>query len=39
MAAQAGGRECCAHIGRGGAAHYVKMVHNGIKYADMQLIA
>lgn len=33
------GRPCCAYIGPGGAGHYVKMVHNGIEYADMQLIA
>ena len=39
MAAQAFGRPCCAHIGPDGAGHYVKMVHNGIEYADMQLIA
>jgi len=39
MAAQAAGRPCCALIGPGGAGHYVKMVHNGIEYADMQLIA
>ncbi len=30
---------CCGHIGRGGAGHFVKMVHNGIEYAEMQLIA
>ncbi|MEZ4498809.1 MAG: NADP-dependent phosphogluconate dehydrogenase [Thermomicrobiales bacterium] len=30
---------CVTHIGPGGAGHYVKMVHNGIEYADMQLIA
>ena len=30
---------CCTYIGAGGAGHYVKMVHNGIEYADMQLIA
>src|SRR5207244_1379460 len=30
---------CCTHIGPGGAGHYVKMVHNGIEYADIQLIA
>jgi 6-phosphogluconate dehydrogenase len=30
---------CAAYIGQGGAGHYVKMVHNGIEYADMQLIA
>lgn len=30
---------CCSLIGSGGAGHFVKMVHNGIEYADMQLIA
>jgi len=30
---------CCAHIGADGAGHFVKMVHNGIEYADLQLIA
>ena len=30
---------CCTHIGADGAGHFVKMVHNGIEYADMQLIA
>lgn len=30
---------CCSYIGPNGAGHYVKMVHNGIEYADMQLIA
>ena len=30
---------CCQWIGKGGAGHYVKMVHNGIEYGDMQLIA
>ena len=30
---------CCTHIGPNGAGHFVKMVHNGIEYADMQLIA
>jgi 6-phosphogluconate dehydrogenase len=39
MAAEAYGRPCCAYIGTDGAGHYVKMVHNGIEYADMQLIA
>ena len=29
---------CCAWVGNGGAGHFVKMVHNGIEYADMQLI-
>jgi len=33
-----GGESCAAHIGPNGAGHYVKMVHNGIEYADMQLI-
>jgi len=33
------GTPCCEWIGPGGAGHYVKMVHNGIEYADMQLIA
>ena len=33
-----GGEPCVAYIGRDGAGHYVKMVHNGIEYADMQLI-
>ncbi len=33
------GKPCCAHMGTDGAGHYVKMVHNGIEYADMQLIA
>ena len=33
------GAPCVAYIGPNGAGHYVKMVHNGIEYADMQLIA
>ncbi len=33
------GAPCTAHIGPDGAGHFVKMVHNGIEYADMQLIA
>ncbi|MBY0308087.1 MAG: decarboxylating NADP(+)-dependent phosphogluconate dehydrogenase, partial [Phycisphaerales bacterium] len=33
-----GGIPCTAYIGPGGAGHYVKMVHNGIEYGDMQLI-
>lgn len=32
------GAPCCTHIGPDGAGHFVKMVHNGIEYADMQLI-
>jgi 6-phosphogluconate dehydrogenase len=39
MAAQVDGVPCCTYIGPQGAGHYVKMVHNGIEYADMQLIA
>src|SRR3954452_21156909 len=39
IAAQVDGETCCAYIGPDGAGHYVKMVHNGIEYADMQLIA
>jgi 6-phosphogluconate dehydrogenase len=38
IAARAEGQPCVVHIGPGGAGHYVKMVHNGIEYADMQLI-
>ena len=33
-----GGVPCCDWVGEGGAGHYVKMVHNGIEYGDMQLI-
>lgn len=33
------GTPCCQWIGKGGAGHFVKMVHNGIEYGDMQLIA
>jgi 6-phosphogluconate dehydrogenase len=33
------GRPCVEYLGPGGAGHYVKMVHNGIEYGDMQLIA
>lgn len=39
IAAQANGESCVAYIGPDGAGHYVKMVHNGIEYGDMQLIA
>jgi 6-phosphogluconate dehydrogenase len=34
-----GGISCSAHIGNGAAGHFVKMVHNGIEYAEMQLLA
>lgn len=33
------GQACCAKVGSGGAGHFVKMIHNGIEYAEMQLIA
>ncbi|KFI65784.1 NADP-dependent phosphogluconate dehydrogenase [Bifidobacterium cuniculi] len=39
IAAKADGEPCVMHIGPNGAGHFVKMVHNGIEYADMQLIA
>ena len=39
IAAQVDGDPCCVYIGPKGAGHFVKMVHNGIEYADMQLIA
>jgi len=38
IAAQVDGGHCCTYIGDNGAGHYVKMTHNGIEYADMQLI-
>ncbi|KAF2071262.1 hypothetical protein CYY_007420 [Polysphondylium violaceum] len=36
---QPGDQPCCDWVGDGGAGHYVKMVHNGIEYGDMQLIS
>ena len=39
IAAVAQGEPCVTHVGHDGAGHFVKMVHNGIEYADMQLIA
>lgn len=39
IAAQVDDGACVTYIGPGGAGHYVKMVHNGIEYGDMQLIA
>ncbi len=39
IAATAEGQPCCEWMGKGGAGHFVKMVHNGIEYGDMQLIA
>lgn len=38
ISAKAEGEPCCHYIGGDGAGHFVKMVHNGIEYADMQLI-
>ena len=39
ISAKVDGTPCCTYIGADGAGHYVKMVHNGIEYADIQLIA
>jgi 6-phosphogluconate dehydrogenase len=39
IAAQVDGTPCCVQVGPDGAGHFVKMVHNGIEYADTQLIA
>jgi 6-phosphogluconate dehydrogenase len=39
ISAKVSGEPCCAYIGPDGAGHYVKMVHNGIEYGDMQLIS
>src|ERR1700716_597628 len=39
IAAQVDGTPCCVHVGPDGAGHFVKRVHNGSEYADMQLIA
>jgi 6-phosphogluconate dehydrogenase len=39
IAAKTEAGPCVTHVGPGGAGHYVKMVHNGIEYGDMQLIA
>ena len=38
ISAKVNGDPCCTYIGPDGAGHYVKMVHNGIEYGDMQLI-
>ena len=38
IAAQVHGDPCCEYVGEDGAGHFVKMVHNGIEYGDMQLI-
>ncbi|WP_409301543.1 NADP-dependent phosphogluconate dehydrogenase [Peribacillus sp. SCS-155] len=39
ISAKVDGEPCCTYIGPNGAGHYVKMVHNGIEYGDMQLIS
>lgn len=39
VAAKSDGEPCCDWVGDEGAGHYVKMVHNGIEYGDMQLIS
>ncbi len=39
IAAKSASGPCVTHIGPGGSGHYVKMIHNGIEYGDMQLIA
>jgi 6-phosphogluconate dehydrogenase len=39
IAAKSGGEPCCDWVGPEGAGHFVKMVHNGIEYGDMQLIS
>ena len=39
IAARYEGEPCCAWLGEGGAGHFVKTIHNGIEYADMQMIA
>ena len=39
ISAKVDGEPCCAYMGPDGAGHFVKMVHNGIEYADMQFIA
>lgn len=39
IAAKVNGEPCCTYIGANGAGHYVKMVHNGIEYGDMELIS
>jgi len=38
IAAKVDGEPCCDYVGEAGAGHFVKMVHNGIEYGDMQLI-
>ncbi|WP_338610247.1 NADP-dependent phosphogluconate dehydrogenase [Pelagibacterium nitratireducens] len=38
ISAKFNGEACCAYLGTGGAGHFVKTIHNGIEYADMQMI-
>ncbi len=38
IAAKVNGEPCCSYIGPGGAGHFIKMVHNGIEYCDMELL-
>ena len=38
ISAKVDGTACCTHVGEDGSGHFVKMVHNGIEYSDMQLI-
>jgi 6-phosphogluconate dehydrogenase len=38
VAAKVDGQPCCDWVGQGGSGHYVKMIHNGIEYGDMQMI-
>lgn len=38
ISAKVDGQPCCEWVGEGGAGHYVKMIHNGIEYGDMQII-
>jgi len=39
ISAKFNGEPCCAYLGEGGAGHFVKTIHNGIEYGDMQMIA
>jgi 6-phosphogluconate dehydrogenase len=39
ISAKFNGEPCCAYLGKGGAGHFVKTIHNGIEYGDMQMIA
>ncbi len=39
ISAKFNGEPCCAYLGKSGAGHFVKTIHNGIEYADMQMIA